>query len=541
MENNTVPSRLHPLDFKGIQPPARFTFPFLYTPHPLCLLALKALQAEIEHHPHWQADLSMGKMIGVLIVEGGFLAAFSGTLCGHATQPYFVPPVFDLHDPQGQFRQREAEISKLNEQILRQEQSTALHTVRQQLREAEEKENSTLAAMQTALAQAKQKRDQQRATGNPTTAEMIRESQHGKASLRRAKQHKEEILTPLRKQVQAEEDKITKLKKIRAQKSVELQTWLFEQYSFLNAKRQRRVLRDIFAPQTPPAAAGECCAPKLLQYAYAHSLRPLCMAEFWIGQPPQGQLRLEGQAYAACTSRCRPILNWMLEGLDVDPNPLLENYHQIAQNLRIIYSDDALAVVSKPAGMLSIPGKENLPNVQDEIQHRFPWARGPIIVHRLDMSTSGLMVVALSPEAHSALQKQFLSRSLVKRYRARLTSPLPPGIEGSIELPMCPDIEDRPRQMVSTQYGKYALTHYRTLGHHDIHLWPHTGRTHQLRVHMAHPNGLNNPIQGDTLYGRGGKRLCLHADHLEFTHPINARPMIFDDETIDFPPPYKAI
>lgn len=304
------------------------------------------------------------------------------------------------------------------------------------------------------------------------------------------------------------------------QRSVLLQRWLFSQYHFLNAKGESAEMQQLFGSTPPPSGTGDCCAPKLLQSAYRKGLKPICMGEFWMGQSPKNEIRVEGQFYPACSAKCKPLLRHMLTGLDVEPNPLLKT---IDEPLTIVYQDDDIVVVNKPSGMLAVPGKDALPNVQEEIRERFPHATGPLIVHRLDMDTSGLMVLALNEETYHNLQEQFVQHKVQKRYTALLERELPVGQTGRIDLPICPDISDRPRQMVNYEYGKRSITEYKVVGNiHGqalVHLWPHTGRTHQLRVHMAHPSGLSNPIVGDRLYGTPGKRLCLHAEELAFFHP----------------------
>ena len=303
-------------------------------------------------------------------------------------------------------------------------------------------------------------------------------------------------------------------------RSIVLQRWLFAQYRFSNAKGKDAGMQELFGSTTPPSGTGDCCAPKLLQAAYQRGLKPLCMGEFWMGRSPKGEIRVEGQFYPACSAKCKPLLRHMLVGLDVEPNPLLKT---ISTPLDILYQDGDIVVVNKPSGMLAVPGKDALPNVQEEIRTRFPQAKGPLIVHRLDMDTSGLMVLALTDEAYHNLQEQFVTHKVKKRYTALLEHEMPIGQTGRIDLLICPDITDRPRQMVNEQYGKRSITEYEVVGHQHghsvIHLWPHTGRTHQLRVHCAHPLGLENPIVGDRLYGTAGKRLCLHAEALTFSHP----------------------
>lgn len=424
-------NKLHPLPAKeisGIEPPRQFTYPFCYEAHPLCRLAAECVKAEVKRHPDWQADIRRGKMLGVLVTESGFLAAFSGTLCGRGTLPYFVPPVFDLHGTY--FEEEEARISAL----------------------------------------------------------------------------------PMGEE-----------RKVRSQA---LQQWLFEQFHFLNAEGRTASLLSLFTDRIPPSGAGECCAPKLLHYAYRHKLKPRCMAEFWMGETPKGEIREEGNFYPACQHKCKPILTWMLRGLDVEENPMRRNYDLLIRQMHVIYEDAELMVINKPSGLLSVPGKDDLPSVQDLLT-------GSFIVHRLDMDTSGLMVIARTKETHKHLQEQFIRHTIRKRYSALLEHPMPVGQQGRITLPLCPNPYDRPRQMVHEEYGRRAITNYEVVanrdGHALLHLWPETGRTHQLRVHLAHPAGLNNPIIGDRLYGHpNGRRLMLQADELTFRHPATDHIMTFD-------------
>lgn len=313
------------------------------------------------------------------------------------------------------------------------------------------------------------------------------------------------------------------------QRSIALQRWLFSQYSFLNAEGVSASISQLFGETIPPSGTGDCCAPKLLQAAYKNGITPLCMGEFWMGQSPKQEIRTEGNFYPSCSAKCKPLLRHMLIGLDVEPNPLLKT---IKEPLSIVYQDEDIVVVNKPSGMLAVPGKDALPNVQEEIQELFPQATGPLIVHRLDMDTSGLMVLALNEASYHNLQEQFVQHKVSKRYTALLEHEIPIGQAGRIDLPICPDITDRPRQMVNYDYGKRSITEYKVTGningHAVVHLWPHTGRTHQLRVHMAHPSGLGNPIMGDRLYGTAGKRLCLHAEELSITHPTTGEQRKFE-------------
>lgn len=325
------------------------------------------------------------------------------------------------------------------------------------------------------------------------------------------------------------------LREERKTRSIALQRWLFSQYHFLNQRGEESDMFPLFQGVTPPSGTGDCCAPKLLQYAYRIKLRPLCMAEFWMGASPKDEIRVEGNFYPACSAKCKPLLRHMLVGLDVEPNPLLRT---ITEDVTVIYEDSDILVVNKPSGMLAVPGKDALPSVQEEIRLRYPHAVGPLIVHRLDMDTSGLMVLALTEEAYHHLQNQFLHHEVQKRYVALVEGILPSGQKGRIDLPICPDITDRPRQMVNYQYGKRSITEYEVVENRRqyslLNLWPHTGRTHQLRVHLAHKLGLGSPIVGDRLYGHAGKRLMLHAEELNFTHPRTGETMQFLYKSKDF-------
>lgn len=259
------------------------------------------------------------------------------------------------------------------------------------------------------------------------------------------------------------------------------------------------------------------------------------MAEFWWGDSPKNEIRHHGYYYPSCKGKCEPILQHMLQGLEVDENPLLNSIHE-DEELEIVYEDEWLVVVNKPAGMLSVPGKEeDRDSVYHRLKKKYPDATGPMIVHRLDMATSGLLLVAKTKEVHQHLQAQFASRSIKKRYVAVLDgvtatvekTALPPGRTGRIELPLCLNPLDRPRQIVSREHGKEAITEYRIISESEKHIriafYPLTGRTHQLRVHAAHPEGLSCPILGDELYGKKADRLYLHAEYIEFRHPISGK------------------
>ncbi len=321
---------------------------------------------------------------------------------------------------------------------------------------------------------------------------------------------------------------------ISKQMSQELQLWLFHQYQLLNARGETKDLVDIWQSYysreklrrkfpLPPGGTGDCCAPKLLQYAYQHGLKPVCMAEFWWGAPTKEEVRQHLNFYPACRGKCKPILTWMLQGLDVDPNP--ETLGLQRMEIPTVYEDDALLVVDKPSGMLSVPGRIEDYSVETVMHERYP---DSIVAHRLDMGTSGLLIVAKNGDAYRILQQQFIRHEVRKKYIALLEHP--GQGTGVISLPLRPDPMNRPRQVVDMAHGKHAVTRYEFIGDRLVALWPETGRTHQLRIHCAHPDGLSNPIVGDELYGTRSQRLCLHAAEIWFRHPVSGDEMHIKSE-----------
>ena len=519
---------------QSIPLPERFTYPFHYTPHPLCVIAAEETQAYLKERTEWREELQTGKMFGVLVVrtpagEVGYLAAFSGNLAGKNVHPFFVPPIYDLLQPDGFFRQEEEQINEINARIRTQQASPALEDARSRLQSTIEYCDFVLQAAKDLMKKRKEERDRLRQfpLTEEETALLIKESQHMKVAHKLTKKSLRSILEEDQAKVDRLEQEIEQLKQERKRRSATLQRKLFEQFRILNARGEVKDLCELFAPTlqgTPPAGAGECAAPKLLQYAYQHQLEPIAMAEFWWGDSPKTEIRHHGYYYPACKGKCEPILHHMLQGLRVDENPLLADSHRETK-LDILYEDDYLLVINKPEGMLSVPGKGDADSVYQRLSILYPEATGPIIVHRLDMATSGLLLAAKTKEAHQNLQAQFKNRTIQKRYIALLEGEVPQD-EGEIRLPLCPDPLDRPRQIVSEEFGKPALTHYRVLertsGKTLIAFYPQTGRTHQLRVHAAHPQGLHCPILGDELYGRKAERLYLHAEYLAFTHPITS-------------------
>ena len=597
---------LHTLNV-SIPSPRQFTYPFCYEVDPLAEAASLELQRYIADADLMSTEKGCGKMFGVLVVEyedeegalqRGFLAAYSGLLGGRNDWPYFVPPVFDAQQPDGHFKRTEREISAINREIAAIEHDAEYLQSVEQHEQTKKRLQAEVDAFKAEVDAAKARRDARRKSGEPLSkdeqAEMIRESQFMKAELRRRRKAMEQADSTLTTQ---HSTFLKSLQRKRKQMSDELQRWLFAAYRMLNAKGEERDLIDIFREYThamPPAGAGDCCAPKLLQYAYLHHLRPVCMAEFWWGESPASEIRHHLHYYPACRSKCLPILTHMLKGLDVAPNPLAQKRHTAEP--RVLYADEYIMVVDKPAGMLSVPGKaesvrsefsdsanisveEYFANLQLPTNSQLPTEQFTIgeadnsklkiqnskflkAAHRLDMDTSGLLVLARTEEAYVELQRQFASRETVKRYEAVLSgvptqnsklktqnsSAQPSGCLEAISLPLIADINDRPRQRVDMEHGKPALTLYNIVevravdantavayttkkvdkGRTLVHLYPKTGRTHQLRVHCAHPLGLACPILGDPLYGtERADRMYLHAAELTFRHPVT-------DETMHF-------
>ena len=597
---------LHTLNV-SIPSPRQFTYPFCYEVDPLAEAASLELQRYIADADLMSTEKGCGKMFGVLVVEyededgalqRGFLAAYSGLLGGRNDWPYFVPPVFDAQQPDGHFKRTEREISAINREIAAIEHDPEYLQSVEQHEQTKKRLQAEVDAFKAEVDAAKARRDARRKSGEPLSeeeqAEMIRESQFMKAELRRRRKAMEQANSTLHI---PHSTFLKSLQRKRKQMSDELQRWLFSAYRMLNAKGEERDLIDIFREYThamPPAGAGDCCAPKLLQYAYLHHLRPVCMAEFWWGESPASEIRHHLHYYPACRSKCLPILTHMLKGLDVAPNPLAQKRHSAEP--RVLYADEYIMVVDKPAGMLSVPGKaesvrsefsdsanisveEYFANLQLPTNSQLPTEQFTIgeadnsklktqnskflkAAHRLDMDTSGLLVLARTEQAYVELQRQFASRETVKRYEAVLSgvptqnsklktqnsSTQPSGCLEAISLPLIADINDRPRQRVDMEHGKPALTLYNIVevravdantavaytikkvdkGRTLIHLYPKTGRTHQLRVHCAHPLGLACPILGDPLYGtERADRMYLHAAELTFRHPVTGETMHF--------------
>lgn len=540
-------SLIHPFksSLSGVPIPQEFSYPFHVQPEPLTELAVQELQDFLQANPQWfdhigsQGALeqeSVGKMFGVLVVrtpqgELAHLWAYSGKLQDAHDPPQFVPPLADLQDPQGFYRRGEAEVLQLTHQIQAIQADPQYVQLQTQLQSQEALSRSESLEAKRALKQAKQERRELRARLLATLSEedfkqrdkeLNQESSEQQLQFKWLKKNWNQTLTSIRTQLQEYSQQLQELQTQRQELSQRLQDQIFEQYQFHNAKAQVQGLKECFKNEphpVPPTGSGDCSAPKLLEFAYQHQLQPVSMLEFWWGTSTPSEMRIHAKTYPACKGKCRPILNFMLQGLEVAPN--LIHAAPTPQGLDIIMEDEHIIILNKPAGLLSVPGRE----VQDSLQVRVQAYLGlessdHLIVHRLDMATSGLLICTKTPQAHKHLQAQFLDKSISKKYIALLQEPIT-ETSGEIQLPLILDWEHRPLQKVCHQTGKAAHTRWQRdpQDPHRIHLYPITGRTHQLRVHMASSEGLANPIQGDRLYGQPGERLHLHAERVEFKHP----------------------
>ena len=538
----------------GITLPEKFTFPFYYEPHLLAKIATTEVQSYLENQTDFEHNfgldinnnaLAIGKMFGVLVVKNkqdkiGYLTAFSGKLADKSLPEKFVPPVFNMRTSGSFYIKGELEIDVMNAQLGVLKKDKKYLELKKIITENTAIIQTDLSFQRNRMKRAKSDRKSQKKRAitllndlefEELTKKLTQESYNNQFFIKELQEYYQAKIEKINLEFKVFEDKIIALKKERKEKSNYLQQTLFSKYAFLNQQKELKSLLTIFNNPTikPPAGSGECAAPKLLQYAFANNLTPITMAEFWWGSAPNAAVRQHKNYYPACQGRCKPILTHMLANTEMDANLLLENLSE-KQDLEIIYEDDALIVVHKPAEFLSVPGKDIKDSVYTRIKERYPSATGPLIVHRLDMSTSGVLLLTKTKEANKALQSQFINRTIKKRYVALLDGNLSKN-SGKITLPLRVDLNDRPKQLVDFTYGKPAETDWKIInkenGKTRVHLYPITGRTHQLRMHAAHKNGLNTPIVGDDLYGKKEKRLHLHAEFIEFLHPTTLKKMSF--------------
>lgn len=570
-----------------------FTDPFRYVPDPRVLHAGRIVISRLaewasmpEGTPEKTIERSFaeGKMLGVLICRAGFLAAFSGTVKGPdgvtSSVDGFVPPIIDLTDEQGYFKINEAAITRLNKELEILSSSPAYNAIKTELINAQATRDAEIEALQDQIRLAKIQRDKIRneSTDPSKLDELIRESQFQKAELKRCKDRWKDRICGIENRISEFEATIRDLKARRAEQSDALQKWIFENAIVHNGAGESSSIWEIFSRGglTPPGGTGDCAAPKLLNYAFAHGLKPLAMGEFWYGASPDTAVRTHGHFYPSCTSKCGPLLGYMMKGLRLPVKPAMTE----KGTLRILFEDESLIVVEKPSGMPSVPGLDGRTSAQEILGDRYH------VVHRLDMDTSGVMIFAKTPEDAVNLRRQFEEHTVRKTYIAKVSADTVSQTgssktgKGAIDLPLSPDYDERPRQKVDFNQGKEAYTEYEVVrnnqdGTSDLLLYPHTGRTHQLRVHCAHHLGLGRPIVGDLLYGAHSvddvtgnaqfsqaaisgdanighsaisreahpglgathshaNRLCLHAQSITFRHPATGEQMTFTSDTLSY-------
>ncbi|WP_286270430.1 pseudouridine synthase [Thalassotalea hakodatensis] len=540
--------------------PETFTYPFCYQPDPWAKQAAIELQQWLSLHTP-DAQQHEGKMYGVLVVKSqrgelGYLCAYSGATIAlsdlkETFNKHFVPNIFEGFSQDSDFSTHQAIINQINAEIEALSSCQTLVDLQEEVATLKRQAEKAISLKQQAMVEQKKQRKITRhaiseqlstwtETHDPDTfahakalsISLSRESVTHKKALQALKTYWQQKIAALSEQVTEKLDVISVLKKRRKKLSNKLQKQLFQQYQLLNIDGNKKEVLELFAEQDkgkPPAGTGDCAAPKLLQYAFSQQLIPICFTEFWWGKSHPSEIRKHGYYYPACQGKCGPILPHMLQGLAVDINPLLTNPAE-QLSLEIVYHDQHIVVVNKPAGLLSVPGKNIQDSVETRIKAKFPHAQGKLIVHRLDMATSGLLVLALSERAHKSIQQQFIEKRVEKRYIALVDGVIAEE-SGNINLPLILDINDRPRQKVCVEHGKFAKTTWHVIERFNdktlLQLYPITGRTHQLRVHCAHPDGLNTPITGDGLYGTLADRLHLHAETLSFNHPITKEPLSF--------------
>lgn len=512
--------------------------PFRYKPSEDMIKEAAQIIKEIDSFdPQLQSAFAQGKMIGILIAsdkEGKkvILKAFSGNVGGLNRIEGFVPPLIDLLDPEGYFKKRESEISAMNRMIEQLERSEELSELKHRLAEIIAQRESDISLMREKMRESKMERERIRASLTQDAPDILKsleqESRFEKGELtrmKRAYREQEEDLTAFISEIEGE---ILKARKERSRASEELQRWISESCSVHNFDNETLSIMEIFRVQglIPPGGTGECAAPKLLEYAVLNGLHPLEIGEFWYGQSPSTAVRNHGHFYPSCTSKCGPLLKFMMRGLDVqEPRITIPEPH-------IIHIDTDIVVVVKPSGIPSVKGADGRISLEEWLRSN---TKGEIFpVHRLDMDTSGIMIYARNTEAEVFLKREFEEHTVRKEYIARLLPESVISEKGIVELPLSPDYDERPRQMVDINTGKSAVTRYTVTGIDkdgliEVSFFPHTGRTHQLRVHAAHKSGLGCPIAGDMLYGAGafGERLCLHAYAIAFIHPRSAEPLSF--------------
>ncbi|MEZ9873247.1 MULTISPECIES: pseudouridine synthase [unclassified Vibrio] len=531
--------------------PTRFTFPYYYTPHPVCEFAMLQLQQSLVDCG--VNETSQGNLYAVLLVQNpttqglGYLSAFSGlqldpALVSQLNNIHFVPPAFDSKQFQSQNSANLARQLQLSDDIEKLQQSHNLDTLLAELEGLKIESAKAIEAFQLAMAANKAQRNelreqanQEKALGNLESAanllkQLGNQSSQEKRDLKALRIEWKQKIAERQSQIDLIESELKNRKQDHQAVSQQLETQRLSHYRFINQAKQSKNLLELLDGKDALEGSGDCCLPKLLNFAFEHGFKPLALSEFWWGLPPTDIIRQHANLYPVCQSKSFEILEHQLSGIELEDNPLIVN-PAVGKSFNIVYEDDEIVVVNKPEEFLSVPGKFIEDSVYTRIKARYPDATGPLIIHRLDMSTSGLLILALTAESNKHIQKQFINRTVEKRYTALLDGEIT-GEPGNISLPLRGDITDRPRQLVCHQHGRNAETHWQVVSTHNgktkVHLYPKTGRTHQLRVHCAHPLGLGVPIRGDDLYGYKRERLHLHAGYLKLIHPTTGEWMEFE-------------
>jgi len=529
-------------NIKEIELPRKFTFPFYYEPHELTKIASKELQnyllsKENELNHSFGLNTSnheIGKMFGVLVVQNqlkeiGYLAAFSGNMENQSNFKHFVPPIYDILAKNSFFHKEQKELLALSDEINKIDQSKEYQKLKLKVALNNQIAQQIIQTEKSKLQERKQHRKKRKKEEQPLSEslkyKLQQESLHDKFYLKELICYYEDKFSTEQEKLNALNSQIQSLKVLRNEKSNALHQKIFNHYHFLNSYKKEKSLNSIFKEfkLDAPAGTGDCAAPKLLQYAFLNNLKPIALAEFWWGKSGNSKIRKHQHFYPSCNGKCKPILSHMLEGLIIDENPLEK---ELAKNkeIEILFEDQSMLVINKPTGLLSVNGKTIKDSVYSRLSKKHPQSAKFLIVHRLDMSTSGIMLIAKTKQAHQFLQAQFINKTIQKKYIALLDGEIG-QIKGEINLPLRVDLEDRPRQLVCFEHGKSAKTLWKVLsiknGKTLVEFTPITGRTHQLRVHAAHQLGLNTPIVGDDLYGKKAERLHLHAGYIEFIHPVS--------------------
>lgn len=473
-----------------------------------------------------QLGLREGKMYGVLLVESSagsqiVLKAFSGLLNGKGQLVGWVAPIAGREKVAIEESITLSKLATIKQELIELSEIPERLEYAKKLQEYE----SEFQVLRDRHQVSKQARQLKRTLNNPNLEELDRESQLEKMVRRDFKRDRNLILQPLKDAIAVADSKMQILKKQRRELSRTLQTQMHNAYVLTNFAGETRSLRELITEGAMPTGMGDCCAPKLLHYAATHDLMPLAMAEFWWGNPSFDGYKIQGEFYGACVERCQPLMGFLLSGRRSPTAPNM--FASLAkQDLQIIYEDEYLIAIAKPAGLLSVPGRYL--DTQDSVLSRLRQALGedkPLYpVHRLDRQTSGILLLARDLDSLRDLSDQFAKRKIHKVYEALLSGKIAKE-RGTINLPLWSNPENRPFQQVDFERGKPSITEFRLLGDQEnysrIEFMPLTGRTHQLRVHSADPRGLGITILGDRLYGcaTATARLHLHARELTFTHP----------------------